>query len=233
MNHFHSAVCGDWEDLTVLGGDAEVDDGSTVAFQNPSWFPKIRKQTKLLFCEWCYWSQRKPTESWFLTQRNVGSTCVWVCPCLQWPAGCAHDWGQTSWHLCGCWKLSGQMTPGAVESSSVGPSWSYLRSRPLWSHSAAARRPSEAAHNLVRGGNTKLFITRPRASIKNMPLIAVVRHYQNKWPWQQMDTGDPKHTHTHTHTHIDMLALIGEFVKDESSRVILHSYQAAAGKHQV
>lgn len=34
-----------------------------------------------------------------------------------------------------------------------------------------------------------------------------------------MDTGDPEHTHTH----IDMLALIGEFVKDESSRVILHS----------
>ena len=32
MNHFRSAVYGDREDLTVLWGDAEVDDGSTVAF---------------------------------------------------------------------------------------------------------------------------------------------------------------------------------------------------------
>lgn len=42
--HFHGVVHGDGEDLTVLGGDAEVADGSLVASQNSSWFPGERKR---------------------------------------------------------------------------------------------------------------------------------------------------------------------------------------------
>lgn len=44
MNHFHSVVQWDREDLTVLSLYAEVDDGSRVAFQNTGWFPKNKKQ---------------------------------------------------------------------------------------------------------------------------------------------------------------------------------------------
>ncbi len=46
MNYFHSAVSGDREDLALLWKDAEVDDGSWVAFQNTSWFPKNKTETK-------------------------------------------------------------------------------------------------------------------------------------------------------------------------------------------
>ncbi len=46
MTHFHGAVYGDREDLTVVWEDGEVDDGSRVAFQNTSWFPKKKNKTK-------------------------------------------------------------------------------------------------------------------------------------------------------------------------------------------
>lgn len=49
MPHFHSAVYRDWEDLTVSWGDTEVDDGSRVAFQNPSWFPKKKNRNIHVF----------------------------------------------------------------------------------------------------------------------------------------------------------------------------------------
>lgn len=43
MYHLHRAVSGHREDLAVLRGDTEVDDGSRVAFQNASWFPTKRQ----------------------------------------------------------------------------------------------------------------------------------------------------------------------------------------------
>lgn len=45
-NHFYSVVDRDGEDLAVLWGDTEVADGSTVAFQNTSWFPEKRKRRR-------------------------------------------------------------------------------------------------------------------------------------------------------------------------------------------
>lgn len=46
MAHFHGGVYGDREDLTVIWEDAEVDDGSRVAFQNTNWFPEKKKQNQ-------------------------------------------------------------------------------------------------------------------------------------------------------------------------------------------
>lgn len=91
---------------------------------------------------------RNSPEFCLLTQESMGSTCVWACPSLQWPTGYVVDKGQMSWHPCRWWKPSGRMVPGAVAPSSVGPSWPYLCSRPLWSHSTAAQRLLEAAHSL-------------------------------------------------------------------------------------
>lgn len=36
---------------------------------------------------------------WFLTLKNVGSTCAQVCPSPRWPTRCASHKGQTSWLL--------------------------------------------------------------------------------------------------------------------------------------
>lgn len=75
------------------------------------------------------------------------------------------------------------MKPWAVESSSVGPSWSCSHNKLLWSRSIAAQRPLKAAHNLKREKEKKHFITSSCAqpSIKTF-FWARVSHYQNKWP---------------------------------------------------
>lgn len=46
MTHFHSAVYGDREDLTILWEDADVSDRSTVAFQYTRWLPEKKSQSQ-------------------------------------------------------------------------------------------------------------------------------------------------------------------------------------------
>lgn len=154
--YFHGVINGDGEDLTVLRGDAEVADGSTVAFQNTSWFPVKRKRMKKIKNIWHseQIQANRKNSMWFLTLKNVGSTHARVCPGPRWPARCASRKGQMSWLLCSRWTPSGHVMLGAAASSSAEPSWSSPRNKPPRSQSAASPRRLAAAHDL-RGKNRR------------------------------------------------------------------------------
>ena len=93
-----------------------------------------------------------------------------------------------------------------------------------------------------QGKNTKLFITRPRASIKNMPLMqwfAIIRINDRGSKWTQAILNTHTHTpntHTHTHTHTprhagtDWWICERWIIKSHPSQL---PYQAAAVQHQV
>lgn len=220
MNHFRSAVYGDWEDVTVLSGDADVDDGGTMAFQNPSWFPKKENKPHCFFFFFNDVTRLKvnplssgssPREMWVphayqsvhasSDQQAVLLTEVERLDAFVDAENCLVEWRPELWSPAQLDLLGLTFVAGLSDLTQL---LLGVRQR---QHTTSRR-----------GKNTKLFITRPRASIKNMPLMqwfAIIRINDHGSEWTRAILN--------THTHIDMLALIGEFVKDESSRVILHS----------
>lgn len=168
--------------------------GAQWPFSTPTGFlQRQAEQQKMAFKDNA-WTLRMHMEFWLLTQKNVGSIRVWVCPCRQWPASYASDKGQMSWHLCGWWKPSGHVVLGAVASRSVGPSWSFLRSRRLWSHSTAAECLLEAARSLRTNKGKNSILLQAMIINQNMLFGTRLSRYQNKWSIAHMY----KHTRTYT-----------------------------------
>lgn len=231
MNHFRSAVYGDWEDVTVLSGDADVDDGGTMAFQNPSWFPKKENKPHCFF----FFndvtrlkvnplsSGSSPREMWVphayqsvhasSDQQAVLLTEVERLDAFVDAENCLVEWRPELWSPAQLDLLGLTFVAGLSDLTQL---LLGVRQR---QHTTSRR-----------GKNTKLFITRPRASIKKHAVDAMVRHYQNKRPRQRMDTGDPEHTHTHRHAGTDWWICERWVIKSHPSQL---PYQAAAAQHQV
>ena len=145
MAYFNSVVHRNREDLTVLGGNAQVENRSRVAFKNASWFPVNHQHNQdqevsishltLTFSNRGCLSRR--TCVW-LTQEHKGSTSVWVYPCHPSLASCVSYKGHMFSRLCRRWRPSGRRSPEVGESNLAGLSWPYHRWSLLWSPSSSA-----------------------------------------------------------------------------------------------